>query len=174
MDHTASALDPKHGQRTLKQIQYLVVHRTLDGSINDLIRAFKDTTKFAAGWYTGGKFPYHFIIDRNAALHQMLPLTRIGPAAKATLNLAGIHVAVQGDFRKERPTEDQLYTLRDVCIDLLEAMPALQLGGHTEFAGASDDPNKQCPGKHLDMNSLRAFVGNREPAAFLTSLAYVV
>jgi hypothetical protein len=64
-----------------------------------------------------------------------------------------------GDFRKHEPTVSQWGALCDVCEDLATFIgPNAKIMGHTEFPGASADPNKVCPGPLLDMNALRDLV----------------
>lgn len=152
----------KHKRRSLEDIAKLVVHRTMDLPVELLIAEYRNTGKFQAGWYTGGLFPYHFYMPRlGGASHcyQTLPLTAIGPAALRSLNKAGIHVALGGDFRKEAPPLEQGQALVILCAKLMDCFDGqLAILGHTELAGASKDPSKECPGKYLNLGILRASV----------------
>jgi N-acetyl-anhydromuramyl-L-alanine amidase AmpD len=129
--------------------------------------AFRNTTKFAAGYYTGGKFPYHLLITQAGTIEQCLPLSYNAPAAMSELNRTGIHIALVGDFRKEAPRNDQEVTLANLCHTLQLAYNwKLEIVGHTDKAGSSSDPNKECPGRKLDLDHLRETLDDERIAYF--------
>lgn len=139
------------------------MHRTIGETVEESIAEFKKTEKFDAGWYTGGVYPYHFFIG-HAGVYQCLPIGRIGPAALRKLNETGIHVALSGDFRQRMPTPQQLAQLKELLVDLMNCFNGeVMIVGHTEDVElanlkGSKDPSKVCPGKYLDMYSLRLYV----------------
>ncbi len=143
----------RHRRRKLKYISYLVIHRTMDLPIKEIAEAYQDMTEFAAGSYTGGTFPYHFLLEKGGQICQCLPLTFIG-LASGKLNKSGIQVALAGDLRKAPPTPKQAESLVSLCRELRKAFP-VEVVGHTEKKGTSKDPNKVCPGSRLDLVALR-------------------
>ena len=153
------ALSPKHKRRKLSDIGYIVVHRTVDKPVAEVVEEFKDTAKYSAGYYTGGVFPYHFFIPYYGELVQCLPLTTIGPAALAKLNKTGIHVALGGDLRKKPPHIGQVIRLNHIASTLTNAWNGgLHLVGHTDDQANSKDPNKTCPGKYLSVAHVRGYI----------------
>jgi len=146
----------KYPKRRLSKVSHLVIHRCDVGlSAHDAHLAYRDTRKYEAGWYTGGRFPYHYLIGKDGLVEQCLPTSFIGYAAKG-LNECGIHIALIGDFRKHAPTAEQVEALQELCRRLqLGFGRKLKVRGHTEEPGASVDPNKECPGRYLDVAELR-------------------
>lgn len=147
MDYKTRAMPPK----------LLCIHRCGVGAkASDIHLAYRDTTRFAAGYYTFGKFPYHFLITREGTIEQCLPLSYNAPAALKSLNTYGIHIALVGDMRKTPASHEQEVALIQLCHLLQNAYAwKLEVRGHTESPGSSLDPNKECPGKKLDLDHLR-------------------
>jgi hypothetical protein len=108
---------------------------------------------------TGGAMPYPVIIEPDGQVTQTLPLGRVSPHA-VSHNPTTVGVALVGDFRGRPPTEAQLTALDGVCVALLRHLGcgASALHGHDELTGGSRDPNKECPGRMLPMDALRARV----------------
>jgi hypothetical protein len=147
--------DGKPRMREISKIEKVVVHKVGDSlgeTGPEIARSFKDTSKYAAGSYTGGEMPYTFIIRKDGTIDQCLPMTDTGPHARKW-NSSSVSVACIGDFTKHAPTNEQECAL----IDLLTALAGygLTIHGHTELPGSSSDPKKQCPGPHLDLNAMR-------------------
>ena len=152
------ALSRKHGRRKISDVEYLVVHRTIGASVEDSIAEFRNVEQFAAGFYTGGLYPYHFFVQPGQ-VYQCLPLTVNAPAALSTLNRRGIHIALLGDFRKTAPISLHIMQLKQLLTTLTNCFNGkTQIIGHTEQSTASKDPNKICPGKLLDLNDVRSYV----------------
>jgi hypothetical protein len=151
--------------REKQNIVGVVVHRievsqedsTFDDNPLEVLRFFQVHPVGIAA--TGGKMPYPLLIERSGALTQLVPLSRVTPHAKSH-NPTTIGVACLGDFRRASPTPAQRQMLVAVSAELLHALGqrTQSLFGHDELAGASADPNKECPGRHLSMNELRADV----------------
>jgi len=121
----------------------------------DLVKAFADTTKFAAGFYTGGKTPYHFWIQENGQIGQLVPLAYNVPGA-VQYNARSIQIAWERDTRKVPLKAIQRDAVIWLCATLNEAFGGnLKIVGHTEEAAASTDPNKVCPGNKTSLTRLR-------------------
>jgi len=136
-------------------IKHVVVHRTLpDGTAKDVHHRFvhgdlRDVT--------GGQNPYHFVIESGGACVQVMALNEEGAHARMW-NPCSLGVAIMRDMRKTPPDPRQYQTL----LSLLQYL-CLWIGGvtgvvfgHDELRGASKDPDKECPGRHLDMMRLRS------------------
>lgn len=165
--------------RDLKAVSDIVIHRCAVGATGrDSAKAFAQTGQFQAGYYTGGKFPYHFFVCRDGTVEQCVPLSFNAPAALPKLNKTGIHVAVCGNFRGYEPAVEQWQALIALCSELEKAFNyKLKLRGHTEESDASSSPNKQCPGRLLSMAALRTAVVSHDqnqlvlrPSTHLASL----
>ena len=153
--------DGKPRERELVKLKKVVVHKigaSLGATGPEIARAFRDTSKNAAGAWTGGQMPYTFIIRVDGSIDQCLSLKDTGPHAKRW-NTESVSIALIGDFTKHEPTEEQWLSLIELCIEL--ASYGLTIHGHTELPGSSSDPAKQCPGPLLDLDALRAEVAFR-------------
>lgn len=158
----------KRQKRRRGDIRRIVVHRlgpTIGVVPAQIIDAFKDTGKYKAGSFTGGRFPYCLGIDPWAAVSQYARILDITPHA-GSYNEESIGVFVSGDFRKYPPTWVADIALRRLCVALAGWIgPDYSLDGHTELgAGATGDPTKVCPGPHLAMNGVRRVVRERTEA----------
>jgi N-acetyl-anhydromuramyl-L-alanine amidase AmpD len=149
--------------RKFRDVNTLVVHRYSIAHVP----GYKDDAASAAKFFrhhpdglkaTNGLFAYHFLLHEDGLAEQCLPLLKKGAAAIG-LNTKGIQIACVGDFRKKPMPKAQLEALTDLCA-ILSGI-ATNIVGHTEVHGASHDPNKDCPGKALDLNALRASVATR-------------
>ena len=158
--------DGKPRSRKFETVDKLIIHRigeSLGTTGEEIAEAFRDTSKWAAGSYTGGEMPYHFIIRKDGTIDQCLTLGDHAPHARRW-NASGLAVALIGDFRKHAPTPEQWDALKRFCG--LWVLYGLKLYGHTELPGGSKDPSKSCPGNMLDMDELR-----REAEAHAAELA---
>jgi hypothetical protein len=146
----------KYKTRKISDISCLVLHHFgLADTARQMIKQFDDGRKYQPGYYTGRKTPYHFFIRKTGIIEQCLPLTFIGPASKK-LNKPGIQIALAGDFTKDPPTPNQAIAVANLCIMLEDAFRGrLEVLGHTEQSGTSSDPEKNCPGHHLNLQGLR-------------------
>ena len=148
--------DGKPRSRKFDHVDKLIVHRigdSLGETGVEIAAAFRDESTYAAGSYTGGNMPYHFVIRKTGVIDQCLTLSDHAPHARRW-NASGLAVAVVGDFRVHEPAPAQVEALRAFCG--LRVLYGLQVVGHTELPGASKDKNKQCPGNKLNMNQLRS------------------
>lgn len=146
--------DSEYPVRQRAAVHTIVVHRCGVGKgLAQAVAAYRDVKKHAAGWYTNGKWPYHFYVLPDGTIYDCLPLTFIAPAALKTLNRSGVHIALEGDFTKEKPTPAQAAALKGLVAFLRADLhrPTMPVRGHTDEAGASSDPNKQCPGHKLKL-----------------------
>ena len=162
--------DGKDRPREISRIEKVVVHKigpALGETGAAIARSFRDTSKFAAGSYTGGQMPYTFIIRTDGTIDQCLQLTDIGPHAKRW-NTSSVSIALIGDFTKHEPTNAQFCSLIELCVPLYSY--GMTIHGHTELPGSSGDPSKQCPGAYLDLNLLRTEVHYRHLTATLDAI----
>lgn len=146
--------DKEYPLRQRATINTIVVHRCgVAHGLGPSVAEFRKTEKHSAGWYTGGKWPYHFYVLPDGTVYNCLPLTYVAPAALASLNRSGVHIALEGDFRKLEPTPQQENSLLLLCQQLRADLirPNMPIRGHTDTAGSSSDPNKECPGKCLKL-----------------------
>ena len=155
--------DGKARPRDIGRIRKVIIHRLEEALGQDaptLAKAFRDTSKFAAGSYTGGEMPYSFVLTKSGVWEQALALGDVGPHAMR-YNAEGVGLAVIGDFRHETPTAVQWIALVEFCCQLVNwiGLPVNEcLFGHDELPGASKDQEKECPGRYIDMRELRSEV----------------
>lgn len=137
------------------EIKRIVVHRnSLADDAKGIAKRYADEPEVAK--YTGGKMPYPLVLRKDGVWEQSFELDIISPHA-ARFNYSGLGLAVIGDFRTEHPTKDQWIALIEmVAIARLRLfIDEAMIVGHDELPGVT----KQCPGKNLDMDELRAEVG---------------
>jgi hypothetical protein len=106
------------------------------------------------GSYSGGETPYHLLVRTDGTIDQCLEIGDMGSHARRW-NTSALGVAVVGDFRSHPPTAKQWDSLVDICALLLSWGCCVR--GHDEMLGAGN-PDKRCPGRHLDMAQLRESV----------------
>ncbi len=164
----------RYQARDRSNIVFVVVHR-ISARVED--PSYGDTPKDIVRFFhehpigidaSGGKMPYSLLIEDSGAVTQMVPLGRVTPHAR-TYNPTAVGIACIGDFRAQKPSPQQERALVDACVEVLAAcgLAVTALVGHDELKGASRDPNKECPGRHLHMASLRDTVAEalaRRPA----------
>lgn len=156
-----------NSSRKVADLKRIVVHRlgpVISGrSMTDAVSVgaeFVRTEKYTAGSYTGAKQPYHFIFKPDTKIvYQALPLTANALHA-GKYNRKSIGVAILQDLRwhplHPEAEETLSWLLAHLCKTvhiITGTMPTVK--GHTELPGASSDPQKQCPGKLLDMHRTR-------------------
>jgi hypothetical protein len=149
-------------ERRQAEVTGVVVHR-IEVSQED--PSFRDTPADVARFFrehpvgkqaTGGAMPYPLLIDAQGQITQTVPLLRVTPHARK-YNPTTVGVALLGDFRGKAPSELQRRACVLVCADLLHALgrTSADMFGHDELSGGSSDPDKECPGRHLPMSTLR-------------------
>jgi len=137
--------------------RYVIVHRSGMGETAPAIAAAFQSSE-GPGSATGYQMPYHIVIGRYGSIEQALRLTDHAPHALAW-SVSGIAIAVVGDPRIEPLTRLQYESLVKVCAVLSSWLGgASVVRGHDELKDGSRDPNRECPGRYLDMTALRADV----------------
>ena len=154
----------KRRKRSTEGIDRIVIHRlgpSVGVTPGEIIKNFKDESRFAAGSYTGGTVPYCFQVDPWGRINQLLEIDDLAWHARA-YSKPGIGVAVSGDFREHPPTWESDFNLKRLCTLLSYWIGTkCQIFGHTEMPGAGANPNKVCPGEFLDIDHLREVVDAR-------------
>ncbi len=154
---------PQGERRCAGSIDRIIVHRIEvsqeDPSFGDypseVIRFF--ATHPIGQKATGGNMPYPLLVDAEGIVTQCLPLGLVSMHARK-FNPRSIGLALVGDFRTKPPTSAQRLTLVCVGAHLLHrlGLPTEAICGHDGLDGGSADPAKECPGRHLPMEALRA------------------
>ena len=140
---------------------WVFIHRDSVGpDVQSLAKFFADNPK-----YTGGRFPYTFVIYPGGQVSQCVSL-KYRTADALAASRTGVSVCLLGDFRRSPPTRAQQIAAADLCTALLRRYPTTMLDashvrGHTEESGRSKDPLKQCPGRYLNMSLLREDIADR-------------
>lgn len=145
--------DSKYELRQRAEINTIVVHRCgVAHGLSASVAEFRKKDYPNAGYWTGSKWPYHYYILPDGRIYECLPVTYVAPAALKALNRSGVHVALEGDFRTSPPTKEQDMAMKAVVAWLrADLKKTLTIRGHTDEAGASKDPNKECPGRLLKL-----------------------
>jgi hypothetical protein len=129
--------------------QRIIIHRTgLGTRAADIVAGFTGGVPEAAK-ATGGKMPYHFVVEPDGKAVQCLPVGVMAPHAWKW-NDRTVAVACSGDFRRHEPPQAQWYAAARLCRSL-EMMYRADTWGHDELPDGSKDPEKQCPGGKWDI-----------------------
>lgn len=154
----ADCFDGRGDPLSTAAVWYLVIHR-LGAELGDdaavIARAFRNTTPDGAGYGTGGRMPYHFLVFPDGRVAQCLPLDRAGAHAMKW-NSKSIGIACLGDFRLHPMPSVQESSLIDLCSMLRLLVAGVQMIGHTDLPESSTDVLKVCPGKEINLSLLRA------------------
>jgi N-acetyl-anhydromuramyl-L-alanine amidase AmpD len=143
---------------SLSQIAYGNPHPIADDLLTGPELARRFLVSEALG--TGQRIPYHLLVRRDGDVDQMISLGRRGAHARGK-NWCSWAVAIAGNTDEAPVSVKQWDALIDVLWLLAGLHPELQIVGHTEIPGTSGDPNKQCPGRHISMDSVRKAVADR-------------
>ena len=100
--------------------------------------------KSSLGFYIG----YHYLIASNGNITQTRKDTEIG-AHVANKNKNNIGICLIGNFEENKPTDQQIYALRDLLKKLVKQYDIKNIYGHKELAATA------CPGKHISMDFIR-------------------
>lgn len=128
-------------QRALKGITTIVVHHSASP-------AGKFGPEDFAIWHMNGTFKmpriaYHFCIEPDGAVYQTNKLSSISWHA-SNANYYSVGVLLNGDFRTEKPTVQQLQSLRELIPEIEKTLgKTLELKGHREVDATS------CPGDNM-------------------------
>ena len=133
--------------RDIGIIQHIVIHRNTKGA--NALELAKWLHDEGYKWTGSKRMSYHFVIRKDGTVDQAVPLHIEAPGAKG-MNRSGVQIALCGDFRKHRPTKEQMHSAKKLCAMLTELLPKAKIVGH--------DPKKPCPGKHLSVDNLRLLV----------------
>jgi hypothetical protein len=140
-------------RRRVDSIKQVVVHRnTVGKNALEIAEWYAKNPK-----YTGGKMPYHVVIQRDGTVEQAVGFGRVAPGA-AGMNQTGIQITLVGDFRRHLPTPEQAFALYQCCKDSARFIGTVNIIGHTEKRPSAVDPDKECPGRLLNMDGLRKHV----------------
>lgn len=127
-----------------ENIQYLIVHHTATA---------RDTTTFEAvkryhvskGW---GDIGYHYFITADGKIWPGRSEDTVGAHASASsMNYKSLGICLTGNFMNEFPTYEQLQSLHDLLLKLMEKynVNVNNVLGHREVPKAAT----ACPGDHL-------------------------
>ena len=106
---------------------YLIIlhHRAGDGDV-DSIHAIHKRRGFAG-------IGYHFYIRKDGTIYRGRPVEFIGAHCSGN-NSSSIGICLEGDFRKEQPTEEQLLNLSELIHDLKMEYPQIKrVLNHRDF-----------------------------------------
>lgn len=158
IDNATSKLYPytdKHKRK--KRPGAIYIHRDSVGpDVSELKRFFERHPE-----YTGGRFPYTFVVYPGGQVSQCVPM-RYDTPDDCDSSGYGISVCCLGDFRKYGPTFSQRESAVELVAFLCQyyAINVSEVRGHTEDPGRSRDKNKKCPGDMFNMPIFRVKVEN--------------
>lgn len=147
--------DGNTSHRLLSGITGIMLHRigtSIGSNGEEITQSFKNTKYPNAGYWTGGKMAYTFVILPNGMIEQTKPLTIVTPHARK-YNKTYIGIACIGDFTKEKPTSQQWRAAALLCAALPKKLgnESLPIVAHTKLPEASSDSSKECPGAFWPM-----------------------
>lgn len=104
--------------RKLENITAIVLHHSAGrGTVEDVDRIHQKRGYTCIG--------YHYYITRNGKIYVGRPLLMVGAHAKGH-NKNTIGICLEGDFRKDEPTDIQMGLLALVVKDLMKNIPTIK------------------------------------------------
>lgn len=125
----------------MRKINHIVIHCTAtsqDISIKSICKYWNEILK----WNSPG---YHFIIEANGTLHNLLPIEKVANGVKG-YNEHSIHISYIGGIDKNKKaidnrTDDQKMVMRKIVNELKIKFPDAEILGHRDFPNVKKD----CP-----------------------------
>lgn len=130
--------------------KFIVLHHSLtprDQTTFEAVNKYhqqKWDFKSSRGFYCG----YHYFIEADGKVTQAREDWEVGAHCKERgKNFDGIGICLAGNFDEETPTEEQIFSFKNLVKKLVEkyAIPKQNLKFHRDFA-----KYKTCPGKNID------------------------
>jgi hypothetical protein len=118
------------------------------GGLQERLDAIRDWRKYGVpDWALKAAYvPYHYIIDRNGDTYQFLEDKMKGSHA-AGVNSTSIGIGSFGDFRRSKPTADQVLNAKYLCRNLMSAHRTIRnVYGHDDILAMRNKKLKGCPG----------------------------
>lgn len=133
--------------------KFLVIHHSaVANRLNpDQFRAI-DTYHRNKGW---GGCGYHFVIVANGKVYAGRPENAVGAHCKEQgMNLKSLGICLTGDFDHDKPTDQQIFALRDLLKKLTKkyGISKNNIMFHRDYAP------KTCPGKNMNRDVVRNLV----------------
>ena len=131
--------------------KYIIIHHTAV-SREANAKQFEAIKRYhkSKGW---GDIGYHYLIDPDGRLNKGRQDNEIGAhCSHAGMNMKSIGIALSGNFETEKPTDYQIFMLRDILQILSKRyrITRSRILGHKETGAAT-----ACPGKNLAMEFVR-------------------
>lgn len=118
-------------RRDYKQINKIILHHSAGhGSILSIHKQHLNL-----GWAGIG---YHFYITQDGVIYRGRPVEYIGSHCRGN-NANSIGICLEGDFRKEKPTEEQLLSMSRLIKDLKNKYQITGVFNHRDLV------NTLCP-----------------------------
>lgn len=130
----------RYTTRAVSLIDTVVIHHsaTLGGSAQAYARFHVNEN----GWPGIG---YHFVIDKDGAVHQTNDLTTVSYHVK-NKNGTSVGICLTGDYDQESPPQAQINS----CVNLIRMLNR-QTGKRLNVKGHGELQAKSCPGKNVDV-----------------------
>lgn len=130
-----------------RKIKHLIIHRQSqkDGTPWSSVEKFAEWIKNPSNKWGTRLFPYHYYLEPDGTIHNVLPITCKGQHAYG-FNSNSIGIALALDGRKHPPTPKQWESLQKLCQILLRLYPNVDIRGHSKV--------KRCPGRFVDIKRL--------------------
>lgn len=126
-----------YGRRRIDEIKLLVIHHsaTLDGDAF----AFARYNVEVRNWVGSS---YHYVIKRNGVIQFACDLENISPHV-GMYNRQGLGICLVGDFREQKPTTQQIQSLKLLVPNLMKFLnlESKSVKGHKELSNTSTE----CP-----------------------------
>lgn len=106
-----------------RQVNRIIWHHSAGGTLQGAVAAME-----------AKNCHYHRLIDQKGEVYEMRDYNLIGYHSGPNGNTGSIGICLIGDFRYTRPTQAQLYTARDLAIEIEEIYGAVKYQNHCDVA----------------------------------------
>lgn len=129
-----------------KKVSMIIIHHTARDNQEPV-----DYAKYHVEKRRWSFIAYHFVIDSLGYIYQCNPLDRITNHTGKWYNAHSIGIAMMGNLHEHPPRREQFESLIFLINTLRKRNPDIKsIKGHREVF-----PRTVCPGKYLDMDSVR-------------------
>ena len=121
-------------------VKHIIIHHTATTGETTRFESVRYHHVNTNGWRDIG---YHYFIEHNGIIKVGRMETVNGAHCRDDgMNSKSLGIALAGDFTKEKPTDQQIQSLKKLIESIKQRYPIESVLGHNEVKGANTD----CPG----------------------------
>lgn len=140
----------QYAKRDVTDVKFIAVHHS--GTTDGNPFSFARYHVINKGWPGIG---YHYVIMPDGFVYKTNNITTVSYHVKDN-NPVAIGICLVGNFDITKPTQAQYNSLAELCRQLLQEYPWLEIKGHKDL-----QEQRTCPGENFDFGYLDTLLRNR-------------